>query len=173
MLWNESFTFRTFWIWQGLTFAIGIFPTLLGAFISQAKLSKRYATEAALISPKHHAEPVKDEQIIVLEGENQNERLPLMPAQLVYIAAADNYVQVFFLENNRLKNQMLRATMKKMEDALLEHPQFFRCHRTYLVNMNMVKMVTGNAQGYRLHLEGLEDTVPVSRGLNNTVQQML
>lgn len=64
---------------------------------------------------------------------------------------------------------MLRSTLRRMEDALASWPQFFRCHRTYLVNLDKVAHVSGNAQGYRLHLEGLDDTIPVSRNLNDIV----
>ena len=80
-------------------------------------------------------------------------------------------MQVFYVQDGQLKNRMLRTTLKKMEDALAEHSQFFRCHRTYLVNLEKVQRVSGNAQGYRLHLEALEETVPVSRNLNEVIQQ--
>ena len=68
---------------------------------------------------------------------------------------------------------MLRSTLKKMEDAVADYSFLFRCHRTYLVNMELVVKVIGNAQGYRLHLSGLEESIPVSRNLNDMVQKML
>jgi hypothetical protein len=48
LLWEVPLNARTFWIWQGFTFAVGIFPTIVGAFFTQMKLSKKYAAEAAL-----------------------------------------------------------------------------------------------------------------------------
>ena len=35
IIWDVPLNGRTFWIWQGLTFAVGIFPALLGAFFGQ------------------------------------------------------------------------------------------------------------------------------------------
>jgi DNA-binding LytR/AlgR family response regulator len=106
-------------------------------------------------------------------GENQNETLTLDASQIAYIVAQDNYVQVYFFENEVLKNRMLRATLRKKEDILATWPQFFRCHRTYLVNFDKVEKVSGNAQGYRLHLRGVEETIPVSRNLNEQVRKRL
>jgi LytTr DNA-binding domain len=172
-MWRTPLNARSFWDWQFITFTVGIFPTVVGAFVKQMKLSKQYEQEAAQIAPKPHAVHVTNEQKIVLEGDNQQENLSLQPDQLVYISAADNYVRVYYLENGQLLNKMLRATMKKMEDAVVAYPYLFRCHRTYLVNMEMVVKVSGNAQGYRLHLKNLEETIPVSRNLNAVVQKML
>jgi len=82
-------------------------------------------------------------------------------------------VQVYYFENQVLRSRMLRSTLRKMEDALAAWPQFFRCHRTYLVNFDTIEKVSGNAQGYRLHLRDLEETIPVSRNLNETVRGRL
>lgn len=164
---------RSFWTWQGLTFAVGIFPTLIGAFLTQMKLNNRYATEATRLSRQVHPPAVASHQTVTLTGDNQNETLRLDAGQIAYLSAADNYVQVFYFEGDTLKNRMLRATLKKMEDTLAACPQFFRCHRTYIVNLEKVEKVSGNAQGYRLHLDGAEATVPVSRNLNEEIQAKL
>ena len=168
ILWNVPLNGRTFWVWQGITFAVGIFPAFFGAFWGQMKLSKKYAAEAARLHSPEAQHTLA--ATITFVGENQNETLTLQAAQIAYIAAQDNYVQVFFFENEVLKNRMLRATLRKKEDILANWPQFFRCHRTYVVNFDKVEKVSGNAQGYRLHLRGVEETIPVSRNLNEVVR---
>lgn len=172
-LWQVGLNASSFLGWQAITFAIGIFPIIAGVMIGQMKLSRKYGDEAARLAPRPH--PVHDsgEPGVSLEGDNQNERLYLPPGHIVYIAAADNYVRVYYLDKGLLKNRMLRATMKKMEDALLPFPYLFRCHRRFLVNIEMVEKVSGNAQGYRLHLQGFEESIPVSRNLNEKVQKMM
>ena len=178
-LWEVPLNGQTFWYWQGLTFAIGIFPTFFGAFFGQMKLSKKYAAEAAgLHLQNRHALTAAppnalSAQPIIFTGENQNETLRLEASQIAYLAAQDNYVQIFYFENEVLKSRMLRATLRKKEDELAGQPQFFRCHRTYVVNFDKVVRVSGNAQGYRLHLMGVEETIPVSRNLNEVVRKRL
>ncbi|HLP94544.1 MAG TPA: LytTR family DNA-binding domain-containing protein, partial [Saprospiraceae bacterium] len=110
---------------------------------------------------------------VVLLGENQQERLAIDAADIAFLEAQDNYVQVHYLENGAHKSKLLRATLRKMEESLAEFPAFFRCHRTYLVNFDRVEKVSGNAQGYRLHLTGFAETVPVSRSLNEEVKKRL
>jgi DNA-binding LytR/AlgR family response regulator len=172
LVWGVSINPKSVLVWQGITFAVGIFPTFISVFLSQAKLSAKYATEAASIAP--HPHPYKSlEEKIVLEGDNQENRMLISPHQINYIAAADNYVRVYYWEKSELRNQMLRATMKKMEDALAGHSFLFRCHRTYIVNLSLVQKVSGNAQGYRLHLEGIKETIPVSRNLNSEIKKLL
>lgn len=174
---GDDLSLGSFLMWQWVTFSVGVFPASFGVFMKQASLMRRYAAEAAAISEhihhQHHALPTPPPALVSLVGENQNETIRLAPADLRYISAADNYVQVFFWENGALRSRLLRGTLKKMEDALAEHPQFFRCHRTYLVNLDHVAEVSGNAQGYRLRLEGAEATVPVSRALNDEIKRRL
>jgi DNA-binding LytR/AlgR family response regulator len=143
----------------------------MGAFFTQLKQSKKYAAEAATLHlPKTHptlAAPV------TFTGDNQKETLTLQADQIAYLAARDNYVQIFFFEKEELKSKIFRATLRKMEDALADWPQFFRCHRTYVVNFDKIEKVSGNAQGYRFHLTDLEETIPVSRNLNEAVRLRL
>jgi DNA-binding LytR/AlgR family response regulator len=94
-------------------------------------------------------------------------------ANIAFLEAQDNYVQVNYFEQGMFKRRLLRTTMRKMEDSLKEYDFLFRCHRTYLVNFDLVERVSGNAQGYRLHLSGIEETIPVSRGLNAEVKKRL
>jgi DNA-binding LytR/AlgR family response regulator len=68
---------------------------------------------------------------------------------------------------------MFRSTLKKMEGQLQAYPFFYRCHRAYIVNMNKVVHISGNAQGFKLHLAGLDDTIPVSRSLNEEIGEKL
>ena len=74
---------------------------------------------------------------------------------------------------NGQKSILLRSTLKKMEEQLANHPAFFRCHRMYLVNLKLVNTVSGNAQGLKLHLSSLEEPIPVSRSLTETVKLKL
>ena len=171
--WSTPLTPRSFLVWQGLTFAVGLFPMLIGASIGQMRLSKKYMTEAAQLSRHAPSPQAVSHREVVLAGDNQNETLRLDAAQIAWLSAADNYVQVFYFENDVLKSRMLRATLKKMEETLSDSPQFFRCHRTYVVNLEKVTEVSGNAQGYRLHIAGADNTVPVSRNLNEAIRQKL
>ena len=111
--------------------------------------------------------------VIRLRGDNQKEELQLNTDDLYFISSADNYVNVQFREAGVLKSILLRSTLKKMEEQLANHPAFLRCHRMYLVTLKLVKTASGNAQGLKLHLSSLEEPIPVSRSLTETVKLKL
>lgn len=173
VLWNVPLTGQNILRFQVFTLGIGLFPILFGAFITQMRLQKKYMAEAAAIHPNPQFSAKSNPQNILLKGENQSENMSVPAGHLAYLTAQDNYVQVFYWEEAVLKNRLFRSTLRKMEDLLADWPQFCRCHRTFLVNFDLVEQVSGNAQGYRLHLKGVEGSIPVSRNLNSMVRERL
>lgn len=110
---------------------------------------------------------------LVLRGDNQKEALSLASDALLYIASADNYANVHYLDGGKIKSSLLRGSLRGFEEQLSGHGHFFRCHRMYIVNLQAVAGVSGNAQGLRLHLAGSGEAVPVSRNLTETVKERL
>lgn len=174
---NTSPSFYSIIWFQAITVAVGVLPITIYVMYSQIGLQKKYAAEASMIDvqvqerKQHEAE--KDEGLITIGAENTEEGLQLAPHQLLYIAAADNYIKVYYLEQGQVKQALLRSTLKKATDGLAGHPQFFRCHRTFLVNLDHVNNINGNAQGYKLQLAHAEEWIPVSRSLHAEIRQKL
>jgi hypothetical protein len=93
-------------------------------------------------------------------------------SSLLAIEAADNYVTEFWEGQRGVRQNLVRATMKMMEERPGLPPTMMRCHRSWLVNLDHVERVTGNAQGYRLHLPfGLE--IPVARTRSAELERRL
>lgn len=66
---------------------------------------------------------------------------------------------------------MLRSSLSRLENQL-EGQNIVRCHRSFIVNLDKVEKVTGNAQGYKLHLETPELVVPVARKYSEIVEKL-
>ena len=81
---------------------------------------------------------------ITLEG-TTNEHVTLDISDLLYIEAVGNYVKVCKLQGNEAHANMLRATMKQMEDALEAYPMIVRCHRAFMVNLAHGQSRSGGA----------------------------
>ncbi|MCB0376761.1 MAG: LytTR family transcriptional regulator, partial [Sinomicrobium sp.] len=94
--------------------------------------------------------------------------MELEPERLLFVAAADNYIELHITENEKVRRELIRNTLSAVE-SVLEPAGFLRCHRSYLVNPDLVVRVSGNAQGYRLHFAETELSVPVARGRNADV----
>jgi LytTr DNA-binding domain len=174
----------------GITTSVGIIPISISILVKQQTLLKRYSTAARQIEENVFVStPVRDinsltvdnktavtidkNDCIELSGDNSGEKLSIPLYNLLYINAADNYIRIFYTDGTATKSSILRSTLKKTEESLASFPQFYRCHRTYLVNLQKVKHISGNAQGYKLHLAEVDDPIPVSRSLNNSIAMKL
>jgi len=154
--------------WQLMTLMVAVAPTTVGFMLSYWALLRKYTDMAArtgqvLAQRNTH---IPDVQPVLLEGENREDKLLLAPDDLLALTSADNYVEVWYVSEAQLKRVLLRSTLKRMEDALAGHPQFLRCHRTVIVNLDAVQGVSGNAQGLRLHIKHMTEPLPVSRQLS-------
>jgi hypothetical protein len=100
---------------------------------------------------------------IVLTGENQGEKLELLHENLLAVQALDNYVNVFWEANDQLQSTLLRNTLTNIADQVSDAAHIYRTHRSWLVNVQRVARVNGNAQGLKLSVELMDQQVPVSR----------
>lgn len=99
--------------------------------------------------------PLRDEKGVL--------RMSLKRSDILYMQGSDNYVTVWYQAQNKLTKFMLRNTLKAMEDELKEE-SVIRCHRSYLVNVEMVKLIRREKEGLALELDSTPPvTVPVSR----------
>ena len=109
---------------------------------------------------------------ITLEG-NTNEHVTLDISDLLYIEAVGNYVKVCQLQSNDVRTNMLRATMKQMEDALQAYPMIVRCHRAFMVNLGQVEQISSNSRAMQLVMRHSHDAIPVSRSNVNKLKELL
>ena len=109
---------------------------------------------------------------ITLEG-NTNEHVSLEISNLLYIEAVGNYVKVCQLQGNEVHTNILRATMKQMEDALQAYPMIVRCHRAFMVNLGLVEQISSNSRAMQLVMRHNHDAIPVSRSNVNKLKELL
>jgi hypothetical protein len=82
---------------------------------------------------------------------------------LLFVKADGNYIELTKTENEETTVELKRISLTQFEKQIIDYPHFFRCHRTYLVNMFKIQKVTGNSQGYLLSFYNTDLKVPVSR----------
>ena len=194
IFWGNTLSIANWLTMIFYTAIIGIVPATISILINQARLLKKYRKEVQGINGTLHAintalvkEPILIKEAVIeqttlneanpfyitIEAENEKDNLRIEAKSFLAASSADNYVKVFYLENDQIKNAMLRTTLKKLEENALPFPELFRCHRTAIINMAAVESLTGSAQGYRLQLMGLPEEIPVSRNLNQVIKEKL
>lgn len=114
-------------------------------------------------------ESIKNEEIAlqrsyVLFYDDHNEmRLSVKREDMIMIESADNYVCVWYMSSDDVKKTLIRNTMKRVETQLGES-SIQRCHRSYMINMDRVKVLRRDKDGVFIEfgIEGVFD-VPISR----------
>lgn len=81
---------------------------------------------------------------------------------LLYIEAADNYVNIHYLNEGHEDTFILHNTLKEMERRLAD-TSLMRCHRGYIVNINNVKLLRKEGTGLMLELTGSSKVIPVTK----------
>jgi LytTr DNA-binding domain len=114
--------------------------------------------------------PATETAMLKLEVGDTALEIPL--ADLILLEAADNYIKFYYLKDQQRKTKILRMQMKVAEASLASTPGFHRCHRSYLVNGQMVEAIHGTAQNYRLQVRHIEEPVPVSRSFDITTLRL-
>ena len=92
-----------------------------------------------------------------------NESVTLHISHLLFIEAVGNYVKVCHLLNGQAQTDMLRATMKQMEETLKGYPMIVRCHRAFLVNLGQVEQIVSHSGSTQLLIKHCHESLPVSR----------
>lgn len=164
-----------------VTFLIAVFPVTGLVLLNYIRELKKYSRAAADL-PIHNS--VTDnlptmntvvavaselpDSTVTLVADNEKDKLVLPIESLVFIESSDNYCTVVYLKNEQPAKPLLRSSLSRLEKQIAQ-PHIVRCHRSYVVNLNRVERVTGNAQGYKLHLLGGQFQLPVARQYNETL----
>ena len=101
-------------------------------------------------------------QELTLTG-TTNESVTLQISHLLFIEAVGNYVKVSHLHDGQAHTDMLRATMKQMEETLQGYPMIVRCHRAFLVNLGQVEQIVSHSGSTQLLIKHCHESLPVSR----------
>ena len=101
-------------------------------------------------------------QELTLTG-TTNESVTLQISDLLFIEAVGNYVKVNHLRDGQVHTDMLRVTMKQLEETLLPYPIVVRCHRAFLVNLGQVEQITSHSGSTQLLIKHCHESLPVSR----------
>jgi DNA-binding LytR/AlgR family response regulator len=101
-------------------------------------------------------------QELTLTG-TTNESVTLQISDLLFIEAVGNYVKVNHLRDGQVHTDMLRVTMKQLEETLLPYPMVVRCHRAFLVNLGQVEQITSHSGSTQLLIKHCHESLPVSR----------
>lgn len=150
----------------GYTHAVGLFPVVLVLLIFELRERNYYVEQSSHIQKKTQEEQLKvsNDEVLEIKGDNASEHVRILSSDFLFARASGNYVELHYIENGRIVKEVLRLSLSGLMDQINNETWAFQTHRSYLVNLNAIASVQGNAQGYTLLLRHSEVTIPVSRG---------
>jgi hypothetical protein len=174
-------SFDTFFLVFGIVLAIGIFPVTISVLLKAEKYRKINEKEAATINDVlHDHEPqaketqtkvsIEEQKYIHLQLESKEITLGIN--NICYIESMSNYIRLAYVEGGNIKKEIYRSTLKSIEDQL-QNSKVIRCHRSFMVNLDYIESISGNAQGYLITLKNTDDQVNVSRNFGPTVLEAI
>jgi len=98
-------------------------------------------------------------------------RFSVKVENLLYIESADNYVNIFYIDNARIARFTLRNRIKRLE-SILKSAEVIRCHRSFMVNFEKVKILRKDKEELILELDGPSSIeIPVSKTYAQNVME--
>ncbi len=110
----------------------------------------------------------KTDKMIGLWSESPKEVFSVQFDDLLYLKADNNYVSVFYMLDKKIKEQLIRTSLKQLEKEL-NNPLLKRCHRSYIINLSKVVSCRSEGHTLLLRLSGLETPLRVSRSYKDKV----
>ncbi len=112
-----------------------------------------------------HSQETYSSHMVPFTDEKGEVKLTVNSENLLYLEAADNYINVHYLIKGTLSSFMIRNSLKNIEQSLSnQHQTVIRCHRSYMVNVEKVKIMRREKKGVFIELEGDKvKNIPVSK----------
>lgn len=105
--------------------------------------------------------------------EYQRQKLVIDSRAILYISAEENYVRIFYLDAGKVKNYLLRNSMKSI-DSMVSDRGLVRCQRSYYVNPQHVIVLRKDKEGQiQAELDTESITVPVSKTYYQSLSAVL
>ncbi len=94
---------------------------------------------------------------------NTSEIFKCDPQDILFIKANDNYSVIYWYDNGILRNNMLRISLKRLEEQFNPFNYLYRCHKSFIINLLHPIAVIGNKRETWVESKALPIRIPVSR----------
>lgn len=105
---------------------------------------------------------------------NRNLKFVATANTLLYIGAEENYINIYYTDNGKVKCYVLRNSMRSVDELCLTNG-LVRCHRSFYVNPSHVRVLRKDKEGVvsaELDVDDVRD-IPVSKKFYNNLAEML
>ena len=101
------------------------------------------------------------------------ESLDVRPSQVIFATSEGNYVNIYYIIDDKPNNMLIRTSMKNVSELLCRQSYIMQCHRAYIVNLRHVAKVESRNSGIALVMQYGNDTVLVSKQYTAEVKERI
>ena len=153
------------------TLAIGIIPITGVILYRYNKMLKNSLSD--IIRGEQKKKDIELKKKLTFPSQNiRDKELSIFLDEILFMEATRNHVHIYFMENENVVTKSIRNTLTNIIENLSEE-SLFRCHRSFLINLNRVKNAKGNSNGYKVTLHGYDPEIPVSRNFAAEFQKLI
>ena len=106
--------------------------------------------------PKRH--------LIAFPDEKGEFKISLDLEHLLYVDSSENYATIHYMNKSKLSHFLIRNSLKWMDENLTKETPLVRCHRSYIVNLDKVKVLRKTKDGIFLEMDAVNTPdIPVSK----------
>ena len=145
-----------------------LFP-LVGTFF-YFKYRSLQSQIAHILTTKDNS--IDAQQLIEFKGQGSRDQITLSMANFLFGKAQDNYVELYYIENEQLKKFLIRASISNLSESITNF-SLTRCHRSYMVNLLHVTAIQGKNHEMTLTIDPFDSKVPVSKSYQVTTLESL
>lgn len=143
---------------------------LLVTLVNINFLTRKHIQESIRFNPAIH--PL-EEGLVSIKTQNLSDDFDLKPDSFVCAKADGNYLNIYMMDGDETSAELKRITLQSLCDQLVDYHFIVKTHRGYLVNINFITNISGNAQGFVLNMASLDFSIPVSRKHLNVFRSLM
>ena len=153
------------------TFLVGMLFVLILVPLNFSRLYYKNQKQAGTLSLWQTEE--NEKAPVFIKTSLKSDDFYLDSSQLVFAKSEGNYVEVYVTENGKIVSKLKRISLKELERQLRDDPKIVKTHRSFLVNVQFIEEIAGNAQGYKLKLKNWPESISVSRNMISSFENSL
>ena len=116
------------------------------------------------LAKEEHSSELPKKNLIAFPDEKGELKISVVLENLLYVDSSENYATIHYLNKSKLSHFLIRNSLKWMEENLTSESPLVRCHRSFIVNLDKVKVLRKTKDGIFLELD-TDNTpdIPVSK----------
>lgn len=100
---------------------------------------------------------------IVFNTNKNAQQFKVLPSGILLFKSANNYVEVYYMDGVNVQKKLIRNTLRNIEHRMKPYPDFIRCHRICIVNIQYIEKLNGHCNHHTIILKDYNKSIPVSR----------